>query len=1129
VSELDPAQLLADAAWLQRLARSLADSEADADDLVQQTWIAAWRRGPATDRSLRPWLAKVARDLANMRRRGERRRAAREQVPELEPTTPPDALLETMRLHRVLVDLVLGLAEPYRSAVIWRYVEGRSAASIARSLGIPEATVRGRLREALARLRAGLDASTGNRKAWAPMVLAAAQNGVIVTKSTKTFAVLLAVLLLSILAIVIVPRISRESSAPIAATEPSRGATGNARFHAGELSEPPSPAWFAASGVASRRIAGRVTFAGRPVAGAIVALHSQLTAAGLHAPAQRTTGSDGGFDFGPRPAAEYQVTAEAPDRVPVIAHVDAADPASAPPPDKLELVLYACGAALVGTIYDASGGVIAGARVRRDGLAGASTDERGAYRLCLRRGPNEVEIGADGYGAVVLGIDIQGEQRRDVVLVPEGAISVRVVRGDDATPVAGAAVFAGPAEWGRDRPQQGRAVTGGDGRARIAGLVPGPYRVYGFADGMQASSPASAVAEVGTATEVVLRMDSTARISGTVVANGKPVADASVVAIRGSPLARSQPGYTRGDGAFALERVALGEITFSVFPYRLKQPVTVTVDAARTYAGIVLEVEQLGTIRGRVTRLGAPVEGVEVCCVHRDSRPPREHTGPDGRYEFRGVPEGVHQLAAGSDDIGAFTLGTKVTLGRGQHAVVDLELDQAAAIAGTVVDKQGEPVPGVFVRWLHEATGDIGRCATDPDGRYRCGAMTGGGTYNAAVYPAGSWMTPYPTADGEPYPQREVRDGATVIEGVTIAIDHRRLSIAGRVVDTTGAPIADAEVRALAVAEGQPPRFHSWQRLPSTFTSVDGTFAIAELAPGSYALQARSADGGEAIVANLAAGARGVTIAVERPGEIAGTLAGFSAEPVVSARLLGDSVRLVPAVVDGTRGFRISGLRPGRYLVGAQTASEGDARIAEVRAGRTTQLALTARGRGAIEGTVLDFRTRAPIANAACHSAMALDGQQATTAWDPASAARSDASGRFVIDPAPAGSITITCAVPSFRWSHAAADVVLAAGARATLRLFSVELQAENGGSAGIAFDWHVTAPRIARIEATSPARQAGLVVGDMVTAVDGVSVTGLNGTGVAFLIESKPVGSELTITVARGKTVTFVLPPHAN
>jgi len=49
-------QLLADAAWLKRLAFPLAGDADDADDLAQESWIAVRPRRPEAERSLRPWL-----------------------------------------------------------------------------------------------------------------------------------------------------------------------------------------------------------------------------------------------------------------------------------------------------------------------------------------------------------------------------------------------------------------------------------------------------------------------------------------------------------------------------------------------------------------------------------------------------------------------------------------------------------------------------------------------------------------------------------------------------------------------------------------------------------------------------------------------------------------------------------------------------------------------------------------------------------------------------------------------------------------------------------------------------------------------------------------------------------------
>lgn len=200
-------QLLHDIAWLRGLARTLASDRDDADDLAQEAWIAAWQREPDATRPMRGWLTKVVRDLAAMRHRGDRRRAARHsRADQAQPAAAPDELLARMRLHERLVELVIDLDEPYRSTVIARFVDGRTSAAIAGSLGIPAGTVRKRLHEALSRLRAGLDASAGERKRWAPAALAFAKGGMSVAKPTKLVLVLVAALLLAGAAIMTIVR-----------------------------------------------------------------------------------------------------------------------------------------------------------------------------------------------------------------------------------------------------------------------------------------------------------------------------------------------------------------------------------------------------------------------------------------------------------------------------------------------------------------------------------------------------------------------------------------------------------------------------------------------------------------------------------------------------------------------------------------------------------------------------------------------------------------------------------------------------------------------------------------------------------------------------------------------------------
>src|SRR5688572_8917423 len=101
--------LLSHTEWVRRLARSLAGDDATADDLVQETWIAASRRPPDLDRPVRPWLAVVVRNLFLKRLAHERRREAHhhELAADVEgapPASSPEATVESAQIQRLLAE-----------------------------------------------------------------------------------------------------------------------------------------------------------------------------------------------------------------------------------------------------------------------------------------------------------------------------------------------------------------------------------------------------------------------------------------------------------------------------------------------------------------------------------------------------------------------------------------------------------------------------------------------------------------------------------------------------------------------------------------------------------------------------------------------------------------------------------------------------------------------------------------------------------------------------------------------------------------------------------------------------------------------------------------------------------------
>jgi RNA polymerase sigma factor (sigma-70 family) len=1126
------AQLTAEMAWVRRLAYALVRG-AEADDVAQDAWLVAAERQPNDGRPLRPWLGKVVLNLVRMRSRADRRRQAREDATQELSERAPDSedLVRRVELQRRLADEVLKLAEPSRSTVLLHYFEELTCAEIARRLSLPEGTVRRRLKTALDQLRTRFEADrerSGGLGALAPLAglhatktsVAAAPIGIIAMKK------LVAVVIVFLIVIVAALRWHGRGTSAVAtrgSAEPPR----NAGTPGAQVTSPHTPAWFTFPGIPERRIAGHVVFAGKPFEGARIELRSMLTEMGAADVVATTSDATGAFDLGSRPAAAYDVIADAPGKVSAIAHVELTDPASTP--DRLELRLRACDHSVAGTIYDASGGTVAGAHVRRQDLAGTESDRNGAYRLCVPFGNSELDYTADGYGGVTLTVSAQGEVRQDLVLVPEATVVVHAIRAADAQPVPDAIVRVVPQDFATDRPRQGFALTDADGRARVAGLVPGRYRIAAFSDALSSDGPVGVLAEVGKPAEVEIKLGARARIRGVVTSDHHPVAGASVEAVRKSPLAHSPAAISQADGSFVLERVPVGDVTFVAPPYRVVTPSHLAVDAAREIDHVEIEVGKLGSIHGRVTRLGRPIEGADVCCVPTIAgRNNRAMTDAAGRYDFDGVTAGTFDVTAQSDEAGAFMMPRKITLGDGEERDVDFELDMAATITGTVVDKTGAPVEGVHVVWIHEKTGDLGRSVTDRHGRYRCAAMTGGGRYHAAVFPTSAEQGPFPTADGKPYPTVALKDGTSVLNDVTIAIDAARLTISGHVTDTAGNPVPDAQIKALAMRGGDVPQFSPWIKVPLTFSDQDGAFTLTGVTSGMFAVQAHSSDGGEAIVPGVAAGATGVTIRVERPGAIDGKLVGFPSPPVVYARPTTGNFKLTAGLVDGD-GYHVLGLRAGRYVIDAQNTFEGDAQIVEVKPGETAHVDLHARGRAAVDGTVVDFRSHKPLPGFACHAVLAVDGEQGTTNWDPATTVRSDAAGKVAIDPAPAGSVTVTCMPPSNRLSAPAADVSLAPGSRSAVQLLALEATQDQLATFGIDFSSSVTPPRISRVRANTPAAKAGLMPGDLVVAVDGVSVAGLNGGGVFGLIGDRPAGSKVTVTVLHGtdtKTVTGEVQP---
>ena len=132
---------------------------ASADDIVQETFIRAWRHLPqlsADDRPVRPWLFRVARNLLIDANRAARARPMTVQE-QAAGEVGTDSGLEEI-LDRQLVSAALQHLSPaHQTVLVATFYRGGTLAAVARELGIPHGTARSRLHYALEALRQHLE------------------------------------------------------------------------------------------------------------------------------------------------------------------------------------------------------------------------------------------------------------------------------------------------------------------------------------------------------------------------------------------------------------------------------------------------------------------------------------------------------------------------------------------------------------------------------------------------------------------------------------------------------------------------------------------------------------------------------------------------------------------------------------------------------------------------------------------------------------------------------------------------------------------------------------------------------------------------------------------------------------
>ena len=141
-----------------RLAMAILGSESEANDAVQEAWVAAWRQlGSLADRGrFDPWIDQIIVNACRMivRRRARVREIRMPDGFDVSADAPgPDHIAEREALERAFDRLSVD----QRSILVLHHLERRSLASIAGVLGVPVGTAKSRLHAARAALERTLE------------------------------------------------------------------------------------------------------------------------------------------------------------------------------------------------------------------------------------------------------------------------------------------------------------------------------------------------------------------------------------------------------------------------------------------------------------------------------------------------------------------------------------------------------------------------------------------------------------------------------------------------------------------------------------------------------------------------------------------------------------------------------------------------------------------------------------------------------------------------------------------------------------------------------------------------------------------------------------------------------------
>lgn len=470
---------------------------------------------------------------------------------------------------------------------------------------------------------------------------------------------------------------------------------------------------------------------------------------------------------------------------------------------------------------------------------------------------------------------------RDAVPSGKGIVCGNVL-AEDGRPAPGATMTL--REIDLEEPRRSGLVRSakadGQGAFEITGLPSATYLT--IAEQRQASGQEEVqISSAATTQRVTLRLKATGSITGIVRdGSGQPVPHASVFPFEPTVKVNDFSKYTAiglradasVDGTFTLRHLQPPAWRLYVQADGFATKRTDPIPVGRGTAEIVLS--RGGGITGQTVMLdtGAPVGGVSIRLSPQWLGSVSTASGGQGAFQFDALAAGKYWLEVVKDDLVPDGGPLQVALNEdGDTAEVRVALTAGGTIAGRVHDAATrEGLPGIAVT-ARAKGGPTRTVQTDETGAYRVEGLLQGNYDLSADRPKGYLDPGYANEKVVAVRQGEVTED--------IDFPSRKgLAATGHVVDTNGAPVANARIDASPAV---------WYA--SATTGEDGAFELSPLEPSDDFRISATAEG---LVAEPQGpyvlrepGLTGIEVVMIPAGSIAGTLVTPEGKPVANMEM----------------------------------------------------------------------------------------------------------------------------------------------------------------------------------------------------------------------------------------------------